>query len=840
MSTEKIERADRPAADRPAGGRLRRGLPAALTAALALTALAGTGQAVAAARPDGTGTPSGAQRAAGIISTVAGGVGGPAAGTKVALSHPCGVSFANGHLYIADTEQVGSRTYGAAIREMSPASSLLTTPVGNHAYGKFHNGVLATTAYFSGCDTTVDHSGNLVISDDRDQRIEVVPASTGTFYGQAMTAGHIYSIAGDGKHGFSGDGGPATSAELSFPGSVRVDARGNLVIADTFNYRVRVVAASTGSFYGQAMTAGDIYTIAGDGSYNFNGDFIPATSAGLSCAGIKLDAAGNVLIADGGNARLRLVAASTGTFYGQAMTAGDIYTIAGDGAGGFSGDGGPATSAETVPSGVNLDHAGNVLIADSGNERIRVVAVTTGKFYGRAMTAADIYTIAGDGSRGFSGDGGPATSAELSFPAGPAVDSTGNVVIADVDNFRVRVVAAVTGKSYGQAMTAGDIYTVAGTGGQHFSGDGGPATSAELYGPGDVAADAAGDVLISEFGNYRVRMVAGVSGIHFGKAMTAGDIYTVAGDGNRNFSGDGGPATKAGLTPEAVTVDQGGNAVICDEPNSRVRVVAEKAGRFYGQTMTAGDIYTVAGDGVAGFSGDGGPATKAELQCSTLAVDPAGNLVIGDFGRIRVVAASTGTFYGQAMTAGDIYTIAGQGVFGFSGDGGPALHALLTSAGGIAFDATGNLVFTDFGNLRVRVIAEKTGTFYGQAMTADDIYTVAGDGTRGFAGDGGPATSAEFASPDGLAIDGAGNLVIADASNNRVRVVAESTGTFYGVAMTAGDVYTVAGNKGRQFSGDGGPATKASLFSPDGVTVTSAGNLVIADGGNNRIRQVTG
>ena len=236
MSTEKIERADR-----PAGGRLRRGLPAALTAALALTALAGTGQAVAAARPDGTGTPSGAQQAAGIISTAAGGVGGPAAGTKVALSHPCGVSFANGHLYIADTEQVGSRTYGAAIREMSPASSLLTTPVGNHAYGKFHNGVLATTAYFSGCDTTVDHSGNLVISDDRDQRIEVVPASTGTFYGQAMTAGHIYTIAGDGTAGFSGDGGPATGAELYLPDAVAVDGAGDLLIADSNNFRVREV-----------------------------------------------------------------------------------------------------------------------------------------------------------------------------------------------------------------------------------------------------------------------------------------------------------------------------------------------------------------------------------------------------------------------------------------------------------------------------------------------------------------------------------------------------------------------------------------------------------------------
>ena len=152
---------------------------------------------------------------------------------------------------------------------------------------------------------------------------------------------------------------------------------------------------------------------------------------------------------------------------------------------------------------------------------------------------------------------------------------------------------------------------------------------------------------------------------------------------------------------------------------------------------------------------------------------------------------------------------------------------MLNSPDRVTADGSGNLYFSVYGRIR-------------KVNNAGTISTVAGSQNLSPLGDGGPATSAKLSSPAEATIDGAGNLVIADASNNRVRVVAESTGTFYGVAMTAGDVYTVAGNKGRQFSGDGGPATKASLFSPDGVTVTSAGNLVIADGGNNRIRQVTG
>src|SRR5204862_462323 len=148
-------------------------------------------------------------------------------------------------------------------------------------------------------------------------------------------------------------------------------------------------------------------------------------------------------------------------------------------------------------------------------------------------------------------------------------------------------------------------------------------------------------------------------------------------------------------------------------------------------------------------------------------------------GRIRVVAARTGTFYGQAMTKGDIYTVAGGGTGGL-GDGGPAAQATLFGPSDVAVDRVGNLVIDDTDNLRIRVVAARTGVFYGQAMTAGDIYTIAGDGTEGFSGDGGPATGAEFQNPVGVAVDSAGNVVVGDANNNRVRVVAGGSGTFYG------------------------------------------------------------
>jgi sugar lactone lactonase YvrE len=223
---------------------------------------------------------------------------------------------------------------------------------------------------------------------------------------------------------------------------------------------------------------------------------------------------------------------------------------------------------------------------------------------------------------------------------------------------------------------------------------------------------------------------------------------------------------------------------------------------------STGIITTVAGNGIPGYSGDGGPATSASLSGpSGVVVDATGNLLIADSSnyRIRRVDASTGI----------ITTVAGNGIRGFSGDGGPATSASLSPIG-VAVDATGNLFIADTGNHRIRRVDESTGI----------ITTVAGNGIRGFSGDGGPATSASLNYPTGVAVDGSGNLFIADAANNRIRWVDASTGI----------ITTVAGNGMPDYSGDGGPATSASLNGPSGVVVDAAGNLFIADNDNKRIR----
>jgi trimeric autotransporter adhesin len=354
----------------------------------------------------------------------------------------------------------------------------------------------------------VDHLGNLLISNTFSNRIEMVAGTAGTYYGQAMQAGHIYTVAGSGQ-GDSGDGGPATKADMFQPTGIGVDGAGNLLIADSYNGLIRVVAASTGTFYGQAMQTGYIYTVAG-GNPGGGDNGVLATKAYLVWPDdVKVDSHGNLIIADADTGAVLVVAASTGTFYGQAMQAGYMYAVAGNGRQGYSGDGGPATSAEfNLAVDATVDQAGNLVIADSGNNRIRVVAASTGTFYGQAMQAGYIYTVAGNGTPGYSGDGGPATSAELNYSQGVAVDSAGNLLIADLGNSAIRVVAASTGTFYGQAMTAGDIYTIAGNGTCGLSGDGGPATSAELCSPSSVAPDGTG-LVIADTNNNRVRLVSG-------------------------------------------------------------------------------------------------------------------------------------------------------------------------------------------------------------------------------------------------------------------------------------------------------------------------------------------
>jgi subtilase family serine protease/sugar lactone lactonase YvrE len=567
---------------------------------------------------------------------------------------------------------------------------------------------------------------------------------------------------------------------------------------------------------------GIISTVAGGGPANGPALATPLGSPG----GIALDAAGNVFIA----AQLlnRVIKVDAG---GQATT------VAGNSAFGFSGDGGLATAATLAsPSGVTVDGAGNLYIADQSNQRIRRVDAATGI----------ITTVAGNGTFGFSGDGGAAVTASLANPASVAVDSAGNLFIADLSNHRVRKVDAITevittvagsdrvpgfSGDLGLATSArlanpsgvdvdgagnlfiadrsnhrvrkvdalGVITTFAGSDNvPGFSGDGGLATSARLANPSDVGVDGAGNVFIADLSNQRVR-----------KVDAAGVITTVAGNGTFGFSGDGGLATSARLaSPASVAVHSNGTLYFADLSNQRIRRVAG----------TDGVITTVAGNGTSRFSGDGGSATAASLADPIdVAVDSVGNIFIVDASnhRVRKVDAAT-----RAIT-----TVAGNGIEGFSGEGGLATGASLHDPSGVAVDSAGNLFIADLTNQRIRRVDATTGI----------ITTVAGNGTRDFSGDGAPATGASLKDPSGVAVDSAGNIFIADTVNQRIRKVAATTGV---ITTVAGSTIVAGSDALPGFSGDGGPATTARLANPIGVDVDNAGNLFIADLSNQRVRKV--
>jgi hypothetical protein len=623
----------------------------------------------------------------------------------------------------------------------------------------------------------VDAGGDLAIADAGNERLRFVPAKSASYYGRAMTAGSIYTLAGNGEEGYGGDGGVASSAKLNSPLDAAFDGLGNLFVADTENQRVRLISARNEPQFGQATTIGDIYTIAGNGKFEYSGEGVPATSGGIQLpAAVAPDGIGDILIAETNGYRVRAVPRISGGLFGKLVTAFDIYTVAGDGTAGFSGDGGLADGAQLSGGvfGLALDANGNLLVADSSNLRVRLEPENTEGLFGGLREADKIYTVAGNGTAGFSGDGLPATATELAIPTGVAVDPQGGFAISDFENNRIRFVAAGTA-AFGQAMTPGYMYTVAGDGTGGFGGDGASAILAELSEPEEVAFDAAGDLVIADRFNHRVRFVPASSGTFYGQAMAAGSIYTIAGDGKGGFSGDGGPATAAELDePADVSVDAAGNILIADAQNHRVRLLAAVSGSLYGQSVKAGDIYTIAGDGKEGFSGDGGPATAAELSTDwAVGLDPAGDVVIADSGnnRVRFVPASSGTFYGQPMVANSIYTIAGDGKGAFAGDGGPGTAAELGFPEGVSVDAAGDIAIADASNRRVRLLPARDGGMFGMPVTGGDIYTIAGVGTQGFSGDGGPATAAQLSEPDGVAFDAAGNVLVADAGNDRVRIV---------------------------------------------------------------------
>ena len=639
----------------------------------------------------------------------------------------------------------------------------------------------------------------------------------------------ITTVAGNGNLGYNGDGGAATNASLNNPYGLAFDAFGNLYIADRLNNSIRKVATNS-----------IITTVAGKGNAGLSGDGGAATNAWLDQPyGVAFDAFGNLYFSDRVNNRIRKV-----------DTNGIITTVAGNSNAGYSGDGGAATKAGLhLPSGVAFDAFGNLYIADRGHECIRKVD-----------TNGIITTVAGNGNAGYSGDGGAATNAGLNSPWFVACDVPGNLYISDQYNERIRRLA-----------TNGIITTVAGNGNAGYSGDGGAATNASLFLPSGVAFDVSGNLYIGDennnvirkvnfagnpaltlnnigttnAGNYTV-VITGPYGsvtsqvatltvvlppslaiqpasqtnvpgttVSFSVAVSGTGpfsyqwqfngtnfrnniITTVAGNGNLGYSGDGGAAINASLYyPEGVAFDAAGNFYIADEENNRIRKVD-----------TNGIITTVAGNGEAGYSGDGGAATNASLYYpSSVAFDAFGNLYIADNNNNRIR---------RLATNGIITTVAGNVSAGHSGDGGAATNASLTNPSGVAFDAFGNLYIADHGNRRIRKVD-----------TSGIITTVAGNGRPTYSGDGGAATNASLYNPSGVAFDVSGNLYIADYSNSRIRKV-----------DTNGIITTVAGKSVNGFSGDGGAATNASLNNPSSVAFDASGNLYIADQNNQCVRNV--
>ncbi len=602
----------------------------------------------------------------------------------------------------------------------------------------------------------------------------LAPIATAQFY-------NISTVAGIGRMPFSGNGGNAINARLLEPRGIAIDPAGNIYVSDSYYQQVF-----------QITPGGTISVFAGNGLPGFSGDGGPAVAAKIyNPQDLAFDSSGNLYICDYSNSRVRKVAK----------------------------DGTISTAVElSGPYGIDIDKSGNLYVTQSASHVVKKVT-----------PSGTVTLIAGNGNPGYSGDGASATSAMLYSPEGVKVDGAGNVFVADSYNHRIRKITP-----------QGTISTVAGNGTGAEKGDGALATNASLFYPSDVVFDTAGNMFIADATNERIRMVntggiistfaGGGSSTTSSSALQAtlavplsiaidgqGNIVfpllylrqvrrvnpqkvisTVAGALPTPGFGDNVPAATAVLIdPSAVVSDAAGNLWVSDQGDNRVRKIS-----------TDRIITTTAGTGLFGSTGNGGLATNAEIGFPhALGMDPSGNLY---------VASKIGAVVRKIAPGGTISAFAGGGGIGSGGDGGAANGAQLNLPSATLGDAQGNVYISDVATARIR-----------RVNPSGFINTIAGTGTPGYSGDNGPAVSAQLYQPQQMAIDGKGNLYIADQSNNRVRKLAPD-----------GTISTAVGTGSGVFGGDGGPAAAAGLPTPSGIAIDSAGNMYISSAA--RVRKVDG
>lgn len=558
---------------------------------------------------------------------------------------------------------------------------------------------------------------------------------------RVMPDGLIHTVVGDGVSGQPTEGMLATQAEIYLVGGLAVSSGGLLYFSDPNYHRVLMVTAD-----GKLLRVAGVTGVPGSA-----GDGGPGTSALLSNPqGLDFDREGNLLIADTNNNKIR-----------KLLKTGTLVRAAGTGSDFFSGDGGSALDAGLkAPAAVAARADFSYLIADTLHARIRIVDAD-----------GIIQTFAGTGSLDHNGNEGPATDAAISQPLALDVDSDGNVYFVSTDDFRVR-----------QVDTAGIIHNYAGDGTLGYTGDGGQALDAMFFSTQDVKVDSLERVFVLDRSYGSIRRVD-----------VDGTIDTYAGGTFWGYAGDGGPAQDAAINDaNALAIDDEDNLYIADSSNHRVRMVTPD-----------GIISTVAGNGVDGYQGDGGPATSASMRYPLGIAVADHKLYIPDKydHRVRMVDLATGI-----MT-----TFAGTGVPGMNGEGGLASEAQVSYPRSVAADSKGNVYISEYGNNRIRKV-DSNGI----------IQTAVGSGAYGVCEDGGNPLLACLVYPGYLTVDDGDNLFFGDG--NRVRRLS-----------TAGTVSTVIGLTTEGNGGTPGPASKAAVSAPLGLGFGPTGNLYIADTSNYRV-----
>lgn len=728
------------------------------------------------------------------ISTVAGtgtlgdsGDGGQA--TKATLNKPVGVAVDKaGNIYITEADTTaGSVT--AVVRKVTPAGIISTIAGKPGSVGYTGDGGPATAALLNNpYGIEVDRDGNVLIGDISNYEIRKID----------MTTGIITTVAGiRGSAGYTGDGGPATSAKLYTAYTAAGDAAGNIYIADNHNNVIRRVDP-----------AGNISTFAGTGTAGHTGDGGPAKNATLSGPySVWCDPAGNLYINElgSGSSYIRMV-----------DTAGIIHTLAGVGTAGYTGDG-PATSVElNTPHGAVIDGLGNLFITDETNQIIREV-----------NSAGNLFTIAGQhGSGGSTGDGGAASAAKVYYPYGMATDSSNNLYEPDASGNRIRRLSLntalpatnVASSSAAQKLFVSSATAVTPTAATFTpSGEFSAGTLSGCSLGSTLAANAVctipvtfhpampglrtGQLAITDANGYV--SVIGITGMGMAPAVAFGPatLSTVAGTGTAGYSAASAPAASAPVSaPRGGVVDSGGNIYFADSGNNVIRRI----------DAASGAMTTVAGTGSAGYSGDGAKATAAQLSApAKVVVDAAGDLYIADTGNsvIRYVDAATG----------NISTIAGNGTAAYTGDGGAATSGSLNRPQGLAVDLGGHVYVADTGNNAIR--------YFGKG---GQISTFAGNGAPGYAGDGGNVYGSRLNAPQAVLLDGQGDVYIADTGNSVLRMVS-----------TTNRITTIAGQQGvNANAGDGSVATSATLANPSDIAMDAAGDIYVA--ANGLVRMIDG